>query len=108
MLPTMLQKLKYIIYLITLLCYFQAAFEVNNDYILNTWGDEYDTYISANDEFHELQKIEQSNDLVFLPTFQNKFDLPKLHSSTVNIVPIYINEQLKLYKIFLQQRKLLI
>jgi len=102
------QKLKYIIYIITLICYFQAAFEVNNDYISNTLGDEYDTYVYAENGLHSIQKIEQHNDLVFLPTFENNFNFSQLPFPSLKTVHIPKSEPRQFYKIFLRQRKLLI
>jgi len=39
--------LKYLVACFVLVCYLQAAFELSNETVSNTWGDEYDTYIHA-------------------------------------------------------------
>lgn len=39
--------LKYLVSCFVLVFYLQAAFELNNESVSNTWGDEYDTYIHA-------------------------------------------------------------
>ena len=44
----MTAKFKVLIFVVVLLCYLQAAFEVNTDTIKNTLVDEYDIYILAN------------------------------------------------------------
>lgn len=61
---------KYLIIIILTACYLQAALEVNAGPITNTFGDEYDTYVQADDQvsFHN-QKIEQSLDFAILPGF---------------------------------------
>lgn len=100
--------MKYIIFIIISICYFQAAFEVNNDYVLNTWGDEYDTYVWAEDDLYVKQKIEQHKELDFLPTFKNKFDFTQLLFPSLKIVKIHLREHIQSYKIYLRQRKLLI
>lgn len=46
-------------------CYLQAAFEVNTGSVTNTWGDEYDTYIHADNSLTiHFDKLEQPQALV--------------------------------------------
>ena len=105
----MKQKLKYIIYFFTLICYLQAAFEVNNDYISNTWGDEYDTYISADAGVHFVLHIEQHNDLVFLPIFERQYNFTQIQLPSEKLVYfLQRGQQIQPYKIFLRHRELLI
>jgi hypothetical protein len=64
----MTAKLKYLLLLIVSLCYLQAAFEVNTDTLKNTWGDEYDTYIHAdNNATQHILKVEHKPDFALLP-----------------------------------------
>jgi len=66
----MTAKLKYLLILIVSLCYLQAAFEVNTDTLKNTWGDEYDTYIHAdNSATQHILKIEHQTDFALLSDF---------------------------------------
>jgi len=66
----MTTKLKYLLLLIVSLCYLQAVFVVNADPIINTWGDEIDTYIHAdNPATQHIQKEAQSFDYALLLDF---------------------------------------
>ena len=103
----MTAKLKHLLLLIVSLCYLQAAFEVNTDTITNTWCDEYDTYVHAdNSATQHIQKIEQSTDYALLPYlslfYQIKINdkyFASISSSFTDTSP---------HKLFLRHRSLLI
>lgn len=64
----MTAKFKYLLLFIVSLCYLQAAFEVNTDTLKNTWGDEYDTYIHAdNNATQHILKTEHQTGFALLP-----------------------------------------
>lgn len=56
----LLPGLKYLTLLTVFVAYLQAAFEVNGEYIQNTWGDEYDLYVhnfsKADNCTHDVKK----------------------------------------------------
>lgn len=63
-------KQKYSIFLvfITAICFLMSALELNTDHISNTFGDEYDTYISSDHTVHHdiIKKVQDNDPLVFL------------------------------------------
>jgi len=73
--------LKYFLFLIVSLCIYQAAFEVNTDPLKNTWGDEYDMYIHAdNNATQHILKAEDQTDFALLSDFYqyHKAEISKL------------------------------
>lgn len=66
----MTAKFKYLLFIVVSFCYLQSALEVNTDTIKNTWGDEYDTYIHAdNTASQHIIKIEHRSNFALLPDF---------------------------------------
>lgn len=66
----MTAKFRYLLFLVVSFCYLQSALEVNTDTIKNTWGDEYDTYIHAdNTTIQHVIKIEHHSNFALLPEF---------------------------------------
>ena len=103
----MTAKLKYLLLLIVSLCYLQSALEVNTDTIKNTWGDEYDTYIHAdNSPIQHNIKTEHSTDLALLPDFlfYQKFEI----SNTAFVADFHSLSDTSPHKIFLKNCSLLI
>lgn len=103
----MTAKLKYLLLLIVSFCYLQAAFEVNTDTLKNTWGDEYDTYIHAdNNATQHILKVEHQTDFALLPDF---FHYSKVEIYNPNLVtdfhPFFDTSP---HKLFLKNCSLLI
>lgn len=66
--------IKYLLIIFVFVSYFQSALEINNDYISNTWDDEYDTYIhSDNFTSQRIIKAEHHTNFALLP--ETIFDL---------------------------------
>jgi hypothetical protein len=100
-------KLKYLLLLIVSICYLQAAFEINTDTITNTWGDELDTYIQAdNFAIPHIQKIEQSSHYFLLSDYSFSYQV----KITDSYFPSFSNSfaSTSPHKLFLKNCSLLI
>lgn len=66
----MQMKQKYSIFLvfITIICFLMSALELNTNHISNTFGDEYDTYISSDytADHTIIKKVQDNDPLIFL------------------------------------------
>lgn len=74
----MTSKFKHLLFIVVSFCYLQSALEVNTDTIQNTWDDEYDTYIHAdNNATQHILKIEHHSNSPLLPDFffYRKFEI---------------------------------
>jgi len=103
----MKQIFKYLLVAFVFVSYFQSALEINNDYISNTFNDEYDTYIHSEGTFSQtIIKAEFQTDFALLP--ETIFDLQTAAAKFHFIQLAYKNGKLFEQKLFLKNRSLLI
>lgn len=103
----MTAKFKYLLLFIVSLCYLQAAFEVNTDTLKNTWGDEYDTYIHAdNSATQHILKTEHQTDFALLPDL---FQFQKVEIyNPIFVADLYSFFDTSPHKLFIKNCSLLI
>ena len=98
---------KYLIIAFVFASYFQSALEINNDYISNTFNDEYDTYIHSEDTSSQtIIKAECQTVFALLP--ENIFYLQTPATEFYFIQPVKENDKLLEQKLFLKNCSLLI
>ncbi|MBS1652193.1 MAG: hypothetical protein JSU07_09310 [Bacteroidetes bacterium] len=89
------------------LFYLQAAFEVNTDHVKNTWGDEYDTYIHAdNSSNHNFDKVDHGKDFHIITASGFRIQIPIREAEI--IIPISEELHSSPPKLFIEFRSLLI